>query len=309
MSELQLGDRPEGYRSGFCSIVGRPNVGKSTFMNQTLRAKVSIATDRPQTTRNAIRGVLTTSQAQVVFVDTPGLHKPRTTLGEKLNQVVRTSLREMDAIVFMLDASQPIGRGDAFLASTLAGVTTPIVAALNKIDLCDAAHAAAQAEVVRRLAGERPFAAVVPMSARSGEGVQSVVAAVVAALPEGPLYYPPDMVTDQPERILMAELVREKVMELTREEVPHSVAVVVHEVEMDEELDRLEVDVAIYVERDSQKGILIGRGGTMLKEIGSRARKDIEALLGSRVYLRLRVKVEPNWQRRAGMISRFGYGT
>jgi GTP-binding protein Era len=239
----------------------------------------------------------------VVFVDTPGLHKPRTQLGRRLNEVARATLREVDAVLFVLDASEPIGRGDAFIAEALAAVRTPVMVALNKIDRIEKGHQLAQIEVTRHLGD---FAEIVPMSAKTGEGVDVVIRLVTGAMPPGPMYYPADMITDQPELVLIAELVREKVLELTREEVPHSVAVVVNEIERDED-GTLDVDTIVYVERDSQKGIVIGKGGRVLKEVGTRARREIEALLGEHVFLRLRVKVEKDWQRRSGMIDRFGY--
>lgn len=303
---LELGSQPPGYRSGFVSFLGRPNTGKSTLLNQILREKVSIISPRPQTTRNAVRGVLTTEEAQIVFIDTPGLHKPRTTLGRRLNAVVRSTLEEVDAVVFVLDAADGVGRGDAFIADELRGVDTPVIVALNKVDLVAGEGLSAQAAAAEELGAFRAF---LPVSAKVGSGVPELLGHVVGELPEGPLWYPPDVVTDQPERKLVAELVREKALELTREEVPHSVAVVVEEMDPRPDEELLDVDVVLYVERPSQKGIVIGKGGRTLKEIGTRARRDIEALLGSRVYLHLRVKVERDWQKRAVLVERFDYGT
>ena len=301
--DLELGAQPEGFRSGFVSLIGRPNVGKSTLLNQLLRRKVAITSDRPQTTRNAIRGILTTDQAQLVFVDTPGLHKPVTALGKRLNSVVRGTLAELDVVVFLVDVSEGVGGGDAFIADVLRGLSTPILVAMNKVDVVDAAKVAEQ-EARAATLGSWPTYAI---SARTGTGVQQLVGEISRNLPEGPMYYPRDMQTDQPERVLVAELVREKVLELTREEVPHSVAVVVEEMEANER-GLVTIDVTIYVERASQKGIVIGKGGSLLKEVGTKARKEIEALLGSRVLLRLRVKVERDWQRRESLVERFGYG-
>lgn len=307
MSGLQMGQAPKGYKSGFASFLGRPNVGKSTLTNQILRQKISITSPRPQTTRNAIRGVLTTDKAQAIFVDTPGFHKPRSALGEKLNSVVRTTLSEVDVILFVLDGSEPIGRGDAFIAAQLSEVSTPIFVVVNKSDLLDPAHLAAQRTVAERVG---PFASVHMVSAKSGMGVAELLSAVTAALPEGPLFYPPDMVTDQPEVMLMAELIREKALRLTREEVPHSIAVVIEEMRPPEREDGvIEVDAILYVERDSQKGIVIGHRGQVLKQIGTESRREIEALLGNRIYLDLRVKVKRDWQKQSGLIDRFGYGT
>lgn len=303
LSDLRMGETPEGFRSGFVSLVGRPNVGKSTLLNQLLRSKVAITSDRPQTTRNAIRGVLTTPAAQLVFVDTPGLHKPVTALGKALNRLVRGTLAEVDVVVFLVDVSDGVGGGDAFIADVLRASPVPVVMALNKVDAVDGDALIAQTERARELGTWPAF----PISARSGTGIPDLLLAIVDRLPRGPLYYPPDTLTDQPERRLIAELVREKVLELTREEVPHSVAVVVDEIEA-EDGGLVTIDATVYVERSSQKGIVIGKGGGMLKEIGTRARRDIEALLGSRVLLRLRVKVERDWQRREALVERFGYG-
>lgn len=303
--ELRLGDAPPGYRSGFVSLVGRPNVGKSTLLNQVLRAKVAITSDRPQTTRNAIRGVLTTPEAQIVFVDTPGLHKPRTALGNKLNRVVRNTLTEVDVVVFVVDVADGVGSGDAFIVSELAPLTTPVVVAMNKADLVGHDRLRTEEEKLLALGVSWPRLAT---SARVGTGIGELLHAVVERLDEGPLYYPPDAVTDQPERHLVAELLREKLLELLHEEVPHSIAVVVDDMWSEDDSDVVNVDLTIYVERDSQKGIVIGKGGRILKEAGTRARAEIEALLGSRIFLHQRVKVERDWQRREGMVDRFGYG-
>ena len=301
---LELGGAPPGFRSGFVSLTGRPNVGKSTLLNQLLRTKVSIISDRPQTTRNAIRGILTTPEAQVVFIDTPGLHKPHTALGKRLNRVVRDTVEAVDVILFMVDAAEGVGAGDGFIAKELEELRRPVLVALNKLDAASPAQLQSALDRVRELGPWETFG----ISARVGTGTAELLEALIARLPEGPLYYPADAVTDQPERQLVAELIREKALALTREEVPHSVAVAVEEMESDDDGDGLTVTATIYVERDSQKGIVIGRGGKMLKEIGTRARKDIEALLGSHVYLDLRVKVERDWQRRDSLIARFGYG-
>ncbi len=302
---LELGATPEGFRSGFVSLVGRPNVGKSTLLNQVLRSKIAITSDRPQTTRNAIRGIYTTDKAQLVFVDTPGLHKPVTALGKRLNKVVRTTLAEVDAVVFVVDVSGGIGGGDAFIAGVLGDLKTPILLALNKTDLVDEGKLLSEANRARALGGWPRF----EVSARTGSGVDDLMSAAAALVPEGPLFYPPDAVTDQPERRLIAELVREQVIKLTRDEVPHSVAVFVEEMRSgDGDKDVVTIDAVVYVERDSQKGIVIGKGGAVLKEVGTKARCEIEALLGSRVFLNLRVKVERDWRRRDNVVDRLGYG-
>jgi GTP-binding protein Era len=301
--DLALGQAPEGYRSGFVSIVGRPNVGKSTLLNRILDTKVAITSSRPQTTRNAIRCILTTAQAQIVFVDTPGLHKPRSALGRRLNDVVRTTLSDVDLTLFVVDAAGGIGDGDVYIGNELRGVRTPILAVLNKIDVASPASIEAGSRKLEEL-GSWPLYGV---SAKTGAGVPELVAELVDRLPEGPPLYPPDELTDQPQHQIVAELIREKVLELTREEVPHSVAVVVDEMSTDED-GTVRIDASIYVERDSQKGIVIGKGGRLLKEAGTRARKDIEAFLGSHVFLDLRVKVERDWQSIEDRVVRFGYG-
>ncbi len=302
-SRLEFGETPVGFRSGFVSIVGRPNVGKSTLLNQMLRRKVAITSDRPQTTRNAIRGILTTPRAQFVFVDTPGLHKPRSALGRRLNRVVRNTLAEVDLVLFVVDVADGIGRGDAFITDELGRLKTPVLAVLNKVDRVPSGELDVARKRVAELGSWDSFA----VSARTGVGVAELVAAAEQRLPEGPLFYPPDAVTDQPTERIVAELIREKVLERTHEEVPHSVAVSVEEMTPGSGKS-LDIAATIFVERDSQKGIVIGRGGSMLKEIGMDARREIEALLDTHVYLDLRVKVERDWQRRDAAVARFGYG-
>ena len=293
----------EGFRSGFVGIIGRPNVGKSTLLNAFARQKVAIISDKPQTTRNRIRCVVDLEDAQIVFVDTPGLHKPRNALGERLNHRVRETLGDVDVVVFVLDGARGVGKGDSFIAGELAGLPTPVITALNKIDRLTPEELEGQ---LRKAESLGDFAAVIPVSARTGENTHALLAKVRELLPPGPCYYPEGVVTDQPASFVVAELIREKVLQLTREEVPHSVTVVVEEMEKEEGKDILEIRADIYVERDSQKGIIIGRGGQMLREIGSRARQEIELLLGERVFLDLHVKVEKDWTKRPGVITRLG---
>jgi GTP-binding protein Era len=266
-----------------------------------LRQKVAITSDRPQTTRNAIRGVLTTPRAQLVFVDTPGLHKPQSALGKRLNQVVRNALSEVDVIAFMVDPSDGVGGGDAYIAKELLDVRTPIVVALNKLDRTPIHKMGAATKQLATLGDWDAYA----ISARTGEGVPAFVNALIERLPEGPVLYPPDAVTDQPERQVISELIREKVLQRTREEVPHSVAVAVDEIQED---NGFRIYATIYVERDPQKGIVIGKGGGLLKEIGTTARRDIESLLGCSIHLDLRVKVAKDWQQKDSSVARFGYG-
>ncbi|MEW6553549.1 MAG: GTPase Era [Actinomycetota bacterium] len=292
------------HRSGFVGIVGRPNVGKSTLLNNLMHRKLAIISEKPQTTRNKIRCILTRDDAQVVFVDTPGFHKPKGALGERLNRAVRETFSEVDTIVFILDGTKSIGSGDIFIASELAELDTPVVVVLNKMDRLTPDQVEAQVAVAEKLGD---FAGIIPISAKTGENVHAVIERIVETLPEGPRYYPEDTLTDQPATFIVAELIREKVLQLTREEVPHSVAVVVEGIEMREGGDLADIDAAIYVERDSQKGIIIGKGGRMLKEIGTRARAEIEPLLGNRVFLRLQVAVEKDWSKKPEMLKRMGY--
>ncbi|HEX2038167.1 MAG TPA: GTPase Era [Acidimicrobiales bacterium] len=277
-------------RSGFATLVGRPNVGKSTLLNRILGTKVSIVSDKPQTTRTQVRGVLNRADAQVVFVDTPGIHKPRTLLGERLNDTAVDALGDVDVVVFVIDATQPMGRGDRWVA---ARVPKSAVCVVNKVD------AAAKADVLRQLAAaaELDLAEYFPVSATTGEGVDELVDAIVGRLPEGPRYYPEDTVTDVPEAFWVAELVREQLLAVTREEVPHSIAARVTEWEWPR------IRVEILVERESQKGIVIGKGGAVLKEVGIRVREQ----LPEGAYIELFVKVDKDWQSRPKALQRLGY--
>ena len=294
------------FRSGFVALVGRPNVGKSTLLNQIVGRKVSIVSDRPQTTRTQVRGVRTTPNTQIVFLDTPGVHKPRTLLGERANDRALATLGEVDVVCFLIEANASIGPGDRFVAARLAAVNTPVVLAVNKVD------AASREQVFEHLAqasGELgDFAAYVPLSALDGEGVDALLGELESRLPPGPHYYPEGVVSDQPESFLAAELLREQLLAMAREELPHSIAVTVDEVEERETADGplLYVRVIVRVERDSQKGIVIGKGGSVLKAAGMAARLELEALLGMRVHLETHVKVDPDWQRRAGSLDRLG---
>ncbi len=279
-------------------------MGKSTLLNNLMHRKLAIISEKPQTTRNKIRCVLTRDDAQIIFVDTPGFHKPKNALGERLNRAVRETLSEVDTVVFILDGTKTIGKGDMFIASELAELDTPAVAVLNKIDRLTPDQIEAQAAVAEKLGD---FTGVIPVSAKTGENVHAVIESIVETLPEGPKYYPEDVFTDQPAAFIVAELIREKVLQLTREEVPHSVAVVVESIETREDRDLTDIETVIYVERDSQKGIIIGKGGRMLREIGTRARAEIEPLLGEKVFLKLQVAVEKDWAKSPEMLKRLGY--
>ncbi|HZD60153.1 MAG TPA: GTPase Era [Anaerolineae bacterium] len=296
--------RKNGFKSGFVAIVGRPNTGKSTLLNFLARRKIAIISDKPQTTRHSIRAILNLEGAQIVFVDTPGLHKPKDSLGEHLNRAVRNTLQDIDAVIFMVDASQVIGTGDLFIANELSTLDTPKILVLSKIDKLTPQDIEVQLEVARQL-GE--FDDIIPISAVTGQNIDQLVEKMIELLPEGPQYYPGDMITDQPERVIVAEFIREKALELTREEVPHSVAVEVQEMKPRKGRGIVDIFATIFVERESQKGILIGKGGRMLKEIGSRARNEIEQLLGSQIFLDLRVRVKKDWRKEERYIKQFGY--
>lgn len=302
-----LGDgAPEGHRAGFACFIGRPNVGKSTLMNALVGTKVAITSSRPQTTRRAIRGIVHRPDAQLVVVDTPGLHKPRTLLGERLDSLVRSTLTEVDAIGFCVPADQPVGPGDKYIARELAGVRkTPVVAIVTKTDLASPERVAEQLLAVGRL-GE--FADIVPCSAEQGFQVGLVGDLLISHLPEGMPLYPEGDLTDEPEQVLIGELIREAALEGVRDELPHSIAVVVDEMTPREGRDDLvDVYAHLYVERPSQKGIIIGHKGTRLREVGAAARRQIEALLGTKVFLDLRVSVLKDWQRDPKQLRRLGF--
>lgn len=290
-------------KSGFAAIIGRPNVGKSTLLNFILGRKVAIISDKPQTTRNQIRGIYTSEAGQAVFIDTPGIHKPQHKLGEFMVEVTRRTLREVDLIVYVVDASASFGRGEQYILNVLEKVETPVILAINKIDLISRG---ALLGVIDEYRTKRDFAEVIPVSGVRGENIDRLVEMILHYLPEGPMYYPAEMTSDQPERFVIAELVREKALMLTREEIPHSLAVVVEEIEPRRD-DLLYVRAVFYVERDSQKGILIGHQGKMLKDIGRLAREDIQNLLGSRIYLDLWVKVKKDWRDNEKYLRGFGY--
>ncbi|MCG0277548.1 MAG: GTPase Era [Thermanaeromonas sp.] len=291
------------YRSGFAGLIGRPNAGKSTLLNTLIGRKVAIISDKPQTTRNKILGVYTDEKAQIIFLDTPGIHKPRHRLGEYMVQVAQHTLKEVDVVVYVVDAAVEPGAGEEYIVNSLKDIPTPVILVLNKIDLISEE----QLLKVREFFQNRfEPAATVAISALQGTNVDKLPPLIIQYLPPGPQYYPPDQVTDQPARFIIAELIREKILLLTEEEVPHSVAVVVEDM-LERPGGLLYVPAIIYVERDSQKGILIGKEGRMLKEIGTLARQEIEALLGNRIYLDLRVKVKKDWRRQEGALRQLGY--
>ena len=293
----------EEFRSGFIALIGRPNAGKSTLLNHLAGQKIAITSDKPQTTRNKILGILTEENWQMIFLDTPGIHKAKDKLGERMVGTALNTLNEADVVYYLIDATVPFGGGDAFIIEKLKRVNTPKFLLLNKIDLLEKTKILPLIDFYR---GRGEWEGIVPVSALKGENIESLLAATRRILPAGPLYYPEDTVTDQPERILIAELIREKALQLTREEIPHALAVTVEQVKARSD-DLLEISATIYVERDSQKGIVIGKRGEMLKLIGSKARLEIEGLLGNKVYLELWVKVKAGWRNRDNVLRELGY--
>jgi GTPase len=294
---------PEGYKSGFIGIIGRPNVGKSTLMNQLVGQKIAITSPVAQTTRNRLRGILTTPEAQIIFVDTPGIHKPHHQLGEVLVQNAQIAIKSVDVVLFVVDGSVEMGGGDRFIAELLENTKTPVILGLNKIDQLPQEDPAIDRSYIE-LAKPQNWP-VVKFSALTAEGLESLQKLLIEKLEPGPYYYPPDLVTDQPERFIMGELIREQILLLTREEVPHSVAVTIEKVEEEPAITR--VFAAINVERDSQKGILIGKKGSMLKTIGSAAREQMQKLIAGKIYLELFVKVEPKWRQSRSRLAELGY--
>lgn len=293
----------EGFKSGFVSIIGRPNVGKSTFLNRMIGQKIAIMSDKPQTTRNKIQGVYTEEDAQIVFIDTPGIHKPKHKLGDFMMKIAQNTLREVDIILFMVNAEEGPGRGDEFIIEKLQHTKQPVFLIINKIDQI---HPDELLPLIDKYRTMYPFAEIIPISALEGNNVDALARTVKKYLPEGPQYYPSNQITDHPERFIMEELIREKVLHLTREEIPHSVAVMIDAIQK-REGGAVYVNATIVVERPSQKGIVIGKQGAMLKEIGKRARMDIEALLGSKVFLEVWVKVIKDWRNKMTQLRDLGF--
>ncbi|WP_213454036.1 GTPase Era [Rhizomonospora bruguierae] len=292
----------DGYRAGFACFVGRPNAGKSTLTNAIVGQKIAITSSKPQTTRHVIRAVLHRPDAQLVLVDTPGLHRPRTLLGERLNDLVRQTWSEVDVIGLCIPADEPVGRGDRFITGEIAELKATVVAVVTKTDLVPRDRLAEQLVAVSEL-GE--FADVVPVSAVSGFQVGTLVDVMTGYLPPSPQLYPDDMLTDEPEQVLIAELIRESALEGVRDELPHSIAVLVEEIVPEGNLTKIYADV--YVERPSQKAIVIGHRGSRLKEVGTRARQEVEKLVGGRVYLDLHVRVAKDWQRDPRQLRKLGF--
>lgn len=291
------------FKSGFVSIVGRPNVGKSTLLNQIIGEKITITSDTAQTTRNRIQGMYTTDEEQIIFIDTPGVHKPKHQLGRFMVESALSTLNEVDLVLFMINVSERMGPGDQYIIERLKNINTPVFLVLNQIDRV---HPDELLPIIKKYQSEMEFSEIVPVSALEGNNVGHLLEVISGYIKEGPQYYPSDQVTDHPEYFIVQELIREKVLQLTREEIPHSVAVVTESMEKDDK-GLVEIRATIIVERSSQKGIIIGKQGSMLKEIGSRARKDIKKLLGSKVYLELWVKVKDDWRNTPYHLGNFGY--
>ena len=290
------------FKSGFVAIIGRPNVGKSTLVNKIIGQKIAITSDKPQTTRSRIQCILSQDDAQIIFLDTPGIHKPKLKIGEYMLKAAEGTLKEVDAIFFVIDATEKFGGGERYILERLGATTKPVILVVNKVDLIDREKIL---PIIAEYSARRDFAAVVPISAAEGTNVDALIAEAKNFLPEGVQYYPADMVTDQPERLIVAELIREKILHATQDEVPHAIAVDLEEM-TERDNGTIFIRATIYVERDSQKGILIGKHGAMLKQVGAAARPEIEMLLGAKVFLDLWVKVKRDWRNSVGALQSFG---
>ncbi len=305
MNEIgQIPIAPPNFQSGFVGIIGRPNVGKSTLMNQLVGEKVAITSSIAQTTRNRLQGILTTDTAQLIFVDTPGIHKPHHELGKVIVNNARTTIEAVDVILFVCDASTPAGGGDRYIAQLLQKTNVPVIVGLNKSDLVTPFKKEKNKKTYQQFIADKPWS-YLEFSALTESGLPQLQQSLTEKLDYGPYYYPPDFVSDQPERLIMAELIREQILRQTREEIPHSVAIVIDRIEQQPELTT--ILATINVERNSQKGILIGKQGAMLKQIGSAAREQIQKLIAGKVYLELFVRVQSKWRKSAKQVANFGY--
>lgn len=290
-------------KSGFVAIVGRPNVGKSTLLNRIVGQKIAIMSDKAQTTRNKIQGVYTTDKVQIIFIDTPGIHKPKHRLGDYMVEAAYSALKEVEVVLFMVSADQKRGKGDDMIIERLKKLSVPVYLVINKIDKI---HPDELLQQIEDYQSQMNFTQVIPISATQGNNFETLMHELTEQMPEGPQYFPDDQITDHPEYFVVSELIREKILQLTRDEVPHSVAVVVDSMKRNQD-DKVHVQATIIIERDSQKGIIIGKGGAMLKKIGTQARKDIELLLGDKVYLELWVKVQKDWRDKQTYLTDYGY--
>lgn len=291
-------------KSGFVTIIGRPNVGKSTLMNQLIGQKIAIMSDKPQTTRNRIQTIVTDERGQIVFIDTPGIHVPKNKLGKFMNHSAETTLREVDAVLWLVEPDKKLGKGDKYIVERLEGLKTPVILVINKIDTLEKSEIL---KVIDTYKDHHDFMNIIPISAKEGENTDVLLEEIFSVLEEGPMYYPEDMVTDQPERQIVAELIREKVLQLMQQEIPHGVAVVVEQMRQRGKQKMVDIDATIVVEKDSHKGMIIGKQGSMLKKIGTKARYDIESLLGSRVNLKLWVRVKKDWRDSDFLLKNYGY--
>jgi GTPase len=296
---------PKGFKSGYVALAGAPNVGKSTLLNQILKEKISITAPKPQTTRNRITGILTDAQHQIIFVDTPGIHRARDSFNKVLVETALATLSEVDAICFLIDATNADREINGYILENMEKVSTPVILVINKIDALK--NKGELLPIIERYKDRIQFHSVLPISALTGDGTDELLEQVKSLLQEGPAYFPEDYITDQPERFLVAELIREKIFHLVHQEVPYAVAVMVEQFTEVSEKNRIDIEATIHVERDSQKAIILGNKGSMVKEIGRQARQDIEKLLGCHIYLGLFVRVQRNWRKNARVLSEFGY--
>jgi GTP-binding protein Era len=292
------------FKSGFVSIVGRPNVGKSTLMNNVVGEKIAIMSDKPQTTRNTIQAVYTNEKCQIVFLDTPGIHKPKTKLGEFMVKSATDAFKNVDTVLFVVDDSKKIGPGDRLIIEDLKKLKTPVILVINKIDKLTKEELF---DLIKMYDNEGVFKEIVPISALKGRNVKELLKVIQNNLEEGPKYFPDYMITDQPERVLVSELIREKVLHYIHDEIPHGVAVEIEQMKSREDKEIVDISAIIYCERDSHKGIIIGKNGRKLKGIGKSAREDMQLLLGSQINLKLWVKVKENWRNLQNYVSDFGY--
>ncbi|MBS4959737.1 MAG: GTPase Era [Clostridiales bacterium] len=292
------------FKSGFISLIGRPNVGKSTLMNRFIGEKIAIISPKPQTTRNKVQSILTRDDFQGIFIDTPGIHKPKHKLGQYMVKSAETTFGEVDIVLMLIEPTDHIIESDQYVIEKLTKVKTPVILVINKVDAVDKALLMKTITIYSDL---YHFAEIVPISAMKGENIETLLQVIKKYLPEGPMYFPPDMVTDQPERQIVSEIIREKALRLLQDEIPHGIAVEVMSMKKRENQDLVDVEATIYCEKDSHKGIIIGKQGAMLKKIGSRARIDIQNLLGSAIYLQLWVKVKKDWRDSDFLLKNFGY--
>ncbi|QUI22785.1 GTPase Era [Vallitalea pronyensis] len=292
------------FKSGFVTIIGRPNVGKSTLMNQIIGQKIAIMSDKPQTTRNRIQTIITTEAGQIIFIDTPGIHKPKHKLGEYMNKAAQNTFGQVDVIMWLVEPNKAIGKGDQFIIEQLKSVKTPVILVINKVDTVSKNDIL---EVINTYKDAYDFAEIIPASALTGENTETIPDILFKYLEEGPQFFESDMITDQPERQLVAELIREKALHLLQQEIPHGIAVVIDQMKDRQHKAIVDIDATIICEKDSHKGIIIGKQGAMLKKIGTEARKDVEHLLGSKVNMQIWVKIKKNWRDSDFLLKNFGY--